>query len=70
MNTEGDHLSDVTPFGWRPSVGLFVVGFFLEVGGVGWAILTQICVCTLATEAIDVTVTLTKIVIVVNATFL
>lgn len=52
-----------------PACG-FVCLLFFGGGGVGWAILTQICVCTLATEAIDVTVTLTKIVIVVNATFL
>lgn len=34
MNTEGDHLLDVTPFKWerRPSVGLV----FLFFGGGGW----------------------------------
>lgn len=69
MNTE-QRQSDVMCC-WCFSEGDAAVwAFCLFVLGKGGGFLTQIRVCTLATEAIDVPVTLTKIVLVVNATFL
>lgn len=73
MNTE--RLSDVTCC-WcsnEDDAGVWAFCFwgclFFGKGGGGGDFNSDTC-CTLATEAIDVTVTLTKIVLVVNATFL
>lgn len=71
MNTE-QRQSDVMCC-WcfsEEDAAVWAVCFCSFVFGKGGGILTQIRVCTLASEAIDVPVTLTKIVLVVNATFL